>query len=255
MPGFAPALSPSPIGAFGYLGVDFFFTLSAFLITSLLLQRKGVFRYDQLSPICHAQRFAHLATVLRCPVCHLCIVAVLECACCTSAISTILSPTVYSCSIFLFQFCLSFQSPGACELFDNDWHPCYCWSCALWTLCVEEHFYAVWPLIMKRMPSISALVIGICFTEMIDSAGSLWNALARTQCRSCRCPVPTLFYEHVLSPRSFVDRRVSGDCLSSETNNFSMWNKFGIPLFLLLLASLTHLFFQLVFAFSQPAIR
>jgi peptidoglycan/LPS O-acetylase OafA/YrhL len=116
-------------GRSGFLGVQIFFVLSGFLITTLML------REVQRSGRLHLGNF-YLRRALR------------------------IVP-VYAAYLVLV---LLLQAAGQVRLADYQWAAALTWTVNLvpgkapwalshfWSLCVEEHFYLLWPLLMVALP-------------------------------------------------------------------------------------------------------
>jgi peptidoglycan/LPS O-acetylase OafA/YrhL len=129
----------------GWLGVNLFFVLSGFLITGILLDsrdRSGYYR-----------RFYARRALRILPAYYLLLIglAVLR--------QASLSYLGLS-SIYLANLTVLFGVP-------NDYGP-------LWSLAVEEHFYIVWPALVRRakLRSVAALALGICLAEPLLRAAA-----------------------------------------------------------------------------------
>jgi peptidoglycan/LPS O-acetylase OafA/YrhL len=104
---------------FGYLGVDIFFALSGFLITRILIYEK---QQNQLS----FNRF-YLRRALR------------------------IFPAYYLCLLFSGLFISSDQLLPVAFYYNNYYSAFHDENAAMahtWTLCVEEHFYFLWPILI-----------------------------------------------------------------------------------------------------------
>jgi peptidoglycan/LPS O-acetylase OafA/YrhL len=118
----------------GYLGVDIFFTLSGFLITTLLLQehaRSGTINWTEF----YARRALRLlpaatATIIVCGLA-----------------TTLTIPERHRLSASLFVL--------AVFLYAGNWAAIRGYHQGLlghtWSLSIEEQFYLVWPLVLKRL--------------------------------------------------------------------------------------------------------
>lgn len=120
------------LAANGYVGVDVFFALSGFLITSLLLvetQRHGRIRLLRF----YLRRMLRLwpALVATCAL-------VMAAAAATGQLSDA-APGTLAALVYLGNWWM--YTGGSAPLLDHTW-----------TLAIEEHFYAVWPV----------LLIGLC---------------------------------------------------------------------------------------------
>lgn len=126
----------------GYFGVDIFFVLSGFLITRILFHSK-----EAGKPVGEflVRRFARIF-----PIYYLTILVV-----------AFIAPGMYLvwCALYLSNFSLSFDlSPNAMR--------------HTWSLCVEEHFYLVWPFLVYRLKplavrNLSWWLVGIAFALAI----------------------------------------------------------------------------------------
>ena len=124
----------------GWLGVDLFFVLSGFLITSILLSART-------SP--HYYRTFYMRRILRIvPLFYL-------------VLLTIWFSFKHSTSyVLLAAVSLANIAPllGIAVIYNP-----------LWSLCVEEHFYLLWPAIVRKVKhkQLIAICIGICILEPI----------------------------------------------------------------------------------------
>jgi peptidoglycan/LPS O-acetylase OafA/YrhL len=139
----------------GYLGVDLFFVVSGFLITTLLLRERAETGRIRLSSFWN-RRARRLLPAL----------AVLLLACCTAAWAVggdvlvglgrqVLGAATFSSNWLLVANGTSYFGDTLPELFRN-----------LWSLAVEEQFYLVWPLLLVlvliRMPRpLRLLLVGL----------------------------------------------------------------------------------------------
>jgi peptidoglycan/LPS O-acetylase OafA/YrhL len=115
----------------GYLGVQLFFVLSGFLITSLLLAEHG--RTGRVSLVRFYERRCRrlLPALFLCTGLFLVYVFVRGGAARDGAIGTVVKALTYTADF-----------PGLIGLKTNDWFG------HTWTLAIEEQFYIVWPLLL-----------------------------------------------------------------------------------------------------------
>lgn len=132
------------IAKYGWIGVDLFFVLSGFLITRILLDQRGRPGYFR--------RFYWRRALRIFPLFYFAIITTLI------VIPSIGGKRLYTTAIW--QHCLYVMNlvPGARTVFPgvNTGH--------FWSLCVEEHFYLVWPAVVllagrKRLPVVCAVLL------------------------------------------------------------------------------------------------
>lgn len=249
-----PGTKPSPIGALGYLGVDFFFTLSAFLITSLLIREKeffGSINYRQfvmrrgfrIWPLFYAVLFftCVLLPFLNAPAA-------------LPLYPQFVLQQFLPAAFFFFNFVYPFNHQALADFSIAIGIPVIAGVVPFWTLCVEEHFYAVWPLIMKRVPTLSALAIGICVAELLTVLARCvihWIAF-----NAVRVEFP--FQLYFMNTFCHLDPLLIGAFLAvlhhQKPKLFQCGNRFAIPLLLLLMTAMTYLFCNLYlhFPLSNP---
>lgn len=170
-----------PFVNIGCYGVDLFFALSAFLITTLLLLEK-----EQTGTI--AIRAFYIRRILR------------------------IWPLYYSVLAALFVYTLFCIRPyhasaayyAALFTFTANWYVTYAGSGAggvitpfvahLWTVSVEEQFYLIWPALMKtrkstRFAAIMVCLIAIAFTTrfylFLHDRGAWYHTLGRLDSFAC----------------------------------------------------------------------
>lgn len=151
----------------GYLGVDIFFVVSGFLITTLLLRERATTGRISLRGF-WARRARRLLPAL----------GILVIACCSAALfvggdvlvglgTQVLGATTFSSNWLFIAQGASYFDETVPELFRN-----------LWSLAVEEQFYVVWPLfvvlVLVRIPRWAKLTtIGT-----LAVASAVWMALS-----------------------------------------------------------------------------
>ena len=118
--------------SYGWVGVDLFFVLSGFLITSLLLERRA--RRDYY-------RDFYVRRVLRILPAYAAVLVIL--------IATGLMPVAFVWTSVL--FVANFAGPG----------PTGNAFGVLWSLSVEEQFYLVWPTVIRKIVDRSVWVVGM----------------------------------------------------------------------------------------------
>ena len=129
----------------GWLGVNLFFVLSGFLITGILLDTKGQPGY---------YRHFYTRRALRILPAYYALLALL-------LVLRQLS-TSYFCLSFIYLSNVTVLLGVA-----NDYGP-------LWSLAVEEHYYIVWPTLVRRLSPamVGFLALSICIVEPILRAGA-----------------------------------------------------------------------------------
>jgi len=159
---YAPMLSNAPIWRWGWVGVDLFFVLSGFLITGILfdsLQRNDYFRtfYKRRSLRIFPLFYGFWIALLLCtPLLHF------------QWNRYILTLPLYIGNFFYAGGMLNQHAATSDIIFPSLIHHGQLMAInlsALWSLCVEEQFYLVWPLIIFLVRSRRAL-LGICVTTM-----------------------------------------------------------------------------------------
>ena len=116
----------------GSLGVQLFFVISGFLITGVLLDmRPG----GEPAPLRHALRIFYMRRFLRIfpPYYALLLVYV-------AAKVSFSHGAAWACPLYVFNFLTVFV------------HEPFLYLGHLWTLCIEEQFYLVWPLVVLALP-------------------------------------------------------------------------------------------------------
>jgi peptidoglycan/LPS O-acetylase OafA/YrhL len=150
-----------PLLEFGTHGVDLFFVLSGFLITGILFDSKGDEHYFR--------NFYARRTLRIFPLYYFTLLVVLVllpwCGLSTNWLQA--SPTDVSS--------LWYYGGNVLMAYHGEWH-----LGALnhfWSLCVEEHFYLVWPLVIFMCSRTTAM--RVCAAAFLASAGSriLWMLL------------------------------------------------------------------------------
>jgi peptidoglycan/LPS O-acetylase OafA/YrhL len=143
----------------GRFGVDLFFTLSAYLITELLLREK-----DQSDSNSIDIKSFYIRRILR--IWPLYFTALLA-TCAVTAIATRLGifhflPRIQfgcalSAALFVLNFALALNPLDVGGLITH-----------LWSISVEEQFYLVWPLIMRRLSRRSLLPTGLLILALTN---------------------------------------------------------------------------------------
>lgn len=123
----------APGGANGYVGVDAFFALSGFLITSLLLSERAKTGWISL-PRFYARRGLRLLPALIATVTLACLAGVL-----TGTLAKV-GPGALAALFYVANWWIYLG--GAAPLMEHTW-----------TLAIEEHFYLVWPLLVLALTS------------------------------------------------------------------------------------------------------
>jgi peptidoglycan/LPS O-acetylase OafA/YrhL len=159
----------------GYLGVDLFFVVSGFLITTLLLRERNDTGRVRLGAF-WSRRARRLLPAL----------ALLVLVCCTAAWSVggdvlvglgrqVLGAATFSSNWLLLAGGSSYFGDSLPELFRN-----------LWSLAVEEQFYLIWPLLLVlvliRMPRALRLVL----VGLLATASAVAMAVLYTPADSTR---------------------------------------------------------------------
>lgn len=130
---YIPESSPVQFLPWGSLGVQLFFVISGFLITGILLDmRPG----GEPAPLRHALRIFYMRRFLRIfpPYYALLLVYV-------AAKVGFPHGAAWACPLYVFNFlALAVHEP-------------FLYLDHLWTLCIEEQFYLVWPLVVLALPA------------------------------------------------------------------------------------------------------
>lgn len=144
--GVVPALREYLPG--GYFGVQVFFVLSGFLITTLLLRERAKSGRISLAGFYRRRAFRILPALFV----FLLIVTALALA---GVISGLGPRDIISPALFLRDY----------WPLDGSW-----WTGHTWSLSVEEQFYALWPLLVIAMPqrvAVRVLVIGVLVSPLV----------------------------------------------------------------------------------------
>jgi len=137
---------PAPIAASLWFGVDLFFALSGFLITGILYDSKD-------RP--HFFRTFYVRRVLRIfPLFYGFFLLVFLL---TPALHLHYAPSLWCYLVYLGNFKMLFHGDPA-HIFVGRIHNTLVDLGALWSLCVEEQFYLVWPLVLWLLPSRRAMM-------------------------------------------------------------------------------------------------
>ena len=132
----------------GYFGVQAFFVLSGFLITTLLLRERGKTGRISLSAFYRRRAYRILPALFV----FLAVVSVLAV---TRVIDGLGPRDIISPALFLRDY----------WPLDGSW-----WTGHIWSLSVEEQFYVLWPLaviLMPRRVAVKVLVIGVLISPFV----------------------------------------------------------------------------------------
>lgn len=193
----APALHLNPIAHFCFAGVDLFFVLSGFLITSILLSAKGsehflgnfyIKRALRIWPLYFGVLALWFGLTLVAPALH----------------RSIFAQTHPQWAYFL--WLQNFLVPDT-----GTFGPLQ----ITWSLCVEEHFYLVWPLLVlfcerKWLIRIASAAVVVSTVTRLGTDVSLWhldtyqNTLCRLDAIACGCLVALLQFSNVSAARKMV---------------------------------------------------
>jgi len=163
-----PGTKPSPIGAMGYIAVDCFFALSAFLITSLLIRERALYgainyrkfiirRGLRIWPLFYAVLF--FSCVL---------LPLLNLKAALPLYGEFLLKQVLPSMLFCFNFAYPVNHRELADFSIAIGIPVVASLVPFWTLCIEEHFYTVWPLIVSRARTLSMLTGVIASAEVFN---------------------------------------------------------------------------------------
>ena len=129
---------------FGNLGVRIFFVISGFLITTLLLSEREKNGHVSL------KKFYVRRALRILPASY----AFLSIMCLVSALGVLAIPHGSLISSFLY---FRDYYPG------GDWYTGH-----LWSLCVEEQFYLIWPIILVLFGQRRAMIVALCTLPVSD---------------------------------------------------------------------------------------
>ncbi len=164
----------------GWMGVDLFFVLSGFLITGILLRTR--------SDASYFKRF-YARRVLRIfPAYYAVLVGVFLVAPCFVAVAATDARAIYAHQGWFWTYSANvFEAMQGGRYFQSRW----LYLEHIWSLCVEEHFYLVWPLVVWWLPppallrvSIGTVVAVLLLRAALVSAGvDPWVVSTLTPCR------------------------------------------------------------------------
>lgn len=138
------------VAAMGWMGVDLFFALSGFLITRILLRSdRGVL----------SLRNFYVKRALRIWPLYFCLLLVF----CCELLFTKTPYPILRCLLFCQNYLPQFPSP---HNFDQTW-----------SLCVEEQFYLIWPILVFFLPRAS--LPWLLLSAMVGCPALRWAALER----------------------------------------------------------------------------
>jgi peptidoglycan/LPS O-acetylase OafA/YrhL len=149
----------------GLVGVDLFFVLSGFLITSLLIKEKSEFgnisfrlfftrRMLRIWPLYYTTLVSSVVIVT--------LFAMFGNASRDCVFSQLWINQFLPLALFVGNFSFIFNEQSLltfCKLID---FPIYTLLLPFWSLCIEEQFYIFWPLTIKLAPTLKTLVFGLC---------------------------------------------------------------------------------------------
>lgn len=152
---------------FGWLGVQLFFVLSGFLITRVLLRDSNAHRGAQL-------RAFWLRRVLRIAPAYLAFLGVL--ACIAPFVASAPAPRDWAMALSL-TYNIG-QAAG--------WVPGSHWLGHVWSLCIEEHIYLIWPVLLIWLPRsrLAPVLTGLFVTGL--AARGLTAGLSGSELSSAR---------------------------------------------------------------------
>ena len=138
----------------GFLGVDLFFVLSGFLITTLLLDEHRAHGSVSLRGFYYRRGLRLLPAVLALVAVYLAVQAV------TGALGTDTVAVVVVASTYTANFALAFGGPDALPALDH-----------LWSLAAEEQFYLLWPpvlfLLARGRRGVAAVVLAVALVASV----------------------------------------------------------------------------------------
>lgn len=249
-----PGTKPSPIGAFSYLGVDAFFTLSAFLITSLLIQEKAAFgdiSYRNFA----MRRGLRIWPLFYAVILFSCVfLPLLNLPAALPVYGEFAVNQFLPAALFVFNFVYPFNHKELADFSAAIGIPVISSLVPFWTLCMEEHFYAVWPLVLKRMRSLNALLIGIAIAEVFTIA--LRCAVHWLSVNAIQLEVP--FQLYFMNTLCHLDPLLIGAFLAIMYDQHTQWfnrsTKQILPIIATTIGALAYLFsnMYLHFPISSP---
>lgn len=249
-----PGTRPSPIGAFGYLGVDAFFTLSAFLITSLLIQEKATFGDISYRNFV-VRRGLRIWPLFYAVVLFTCVfLPLLNLPAALPHYGEFAVKQFLPTALFCFNFVYPFNQKELADFSTAIGIPVIASLVPYWTLCMEEHFYAVWPLVLKKVRTLNALLIVIGIAEVFTIAARC--AVHWLSVNAIHVEVP--FQLYFMNTLCHLDPLLVGAFLAVMYHQHPQWfdrsTGQAMPIIALTVASLTYLFSNLYLHFpvSSP---
>lgn len=246
-------IKPSPMGVLGYLGVDCFFTLSAFLITSLLLREKcerGSIDYRAF----FARRCLRIWPLTYCVIAFAALLPLLNATVALPLYGEFFQKQILPSALFYFNFVLAVNIQSVNHFSYAIGIPVQSFILPIWTLCIEEHFYAVWPFVLKQASSLKKLLIAICGLEVFTISARCFGHWASFNL----IDVPTPFQLYFMNTFCHLDPLLAGAFLAviyrMKPASFECTNKVGGFLSVVFCAVLTYLLTNvyLHFPISSP---
>lgn len=184
------------IAGWGWAGVDLFFVLSGFLITTLLLQEKQKFGSISLKNF-YARRAIRIWPAYYVVLFVLCFaIPYAQGICAQPEFERFIWAQVVPLSLFLGNVSLTFSLGSLVEIGKVSAYPLTNAVMPLWSLAVEEQFYLTWPLLVMLVKNPRNILkwAGALLVISVASRAVLWYDTKSTML--AQLPAPHTAYYH-----------------------------------------------------------